>query len=187
MLLQDWVTAIKHAVRIEPIVDLGLVHVGKIGYAKCEVSAFIEHWEQAFYFALSVEHQKSGGSRTSVIKWPFSRYSPTDLEGVVQDFGNLSEASTGQNLTHDRGWAAKCVDKLTRTEFIGDYTFRSPLTERNLRPSVVKASVVRPGSHELEVWLTEYRPSGVFMTTQIPHAACEVIVDALENYRAEIA
>jgi hypothetical protein len=171
---------------VTPIADFGLVHEGRIGYSHCKVSAGIELWQGMYFVWVSVVHQKNkAGKRTVVIKWPYSARSPADLEGVMADFQFIENLNDYHATMDNRGWLGRFFDGLIRCEYLGEYSFSSPLDEGPSASVSVVAKVVRMGGQR-EVSLMDGQQSGIILQTQFPHAACACIRQALSTYASSL-
>ena len=164
------------------IADFGLVHQGRMGYADCKTSVGIELWQGMHFVYLQVVHQKNRAGRdTRVVKWPYSRTSPTDLDRVLADIKRIENLDTEAALPDDRGWFARGFDRLIGREHLGDYAFASPLVAEALFEAEVTATVSRMGG-QLEVTLSAARPGRGSIVVQFPQVACGCIRQALADY-----
>lgn len=181
----DLRSRLKDLTGTEAVVDLGLVHQGRIGYADCKVATGIERWQGMYFVWISVVHQKNrAGRHTSIIRWPYSRSSAKDLDHVLADIRVIENAVAGPSLADHRGWFGRGFDRLIGREHIGEYRLTSPLQSEPLYGGKVKATIVRMGG-QLEVSLVEGRSAGVIILAQFPHAACARLRHALATYAAD--
>src|SRR5690606_35392002 len=84
-----------------------------------------------YRICLVVRTSKGGSSHTRVIKWPYSRRSATDLQAVLADLRLLEQISAPGRLPDTRGWFGRQFDRLTGTEFLGEYRLKSPLRDED--------------------------------------------------------
>jgi len=167
---------------VERVADLGPVHQGRIGYAHCTVSTGIERWQGMYFVWVAVTHQKNrAGRSTRIVKWPYSRQSATDLDGVLTDFRALEQLASKPAQTDQRGWFARGFDKLIGRDPVSEHRLASPLAPESSHGPTVTATVVRMGG-QLEVALVEHRPSGMGITAQFPLGACASLRQALRAH-----
>ena len=168
----------------DSIVDMGVVDRSRMGYSDCAVSTGIERWEDMYFVWISVVHQKnSAGRNTRVVKWPYSRRSAADLDGVLADLRALEATATGATLPDKRGWFERLLDKLTRSEYVGEYHPASQLDAAPVYTGRVVAKVARWGG-QLNVSMTESKPGGTLILAQFPVAAFARIRQALAGFAA---
>ncbi len=171
----------------ETIVDLGVVERGRMGYADCTVSTGIDRWEGLYFLWIQVVHQKGrGGRNTRVIRWPYSRTSATDLDGVLADLRALESTAVGAALPDNRGWFERMLDKLTRAEYVGEYHPASQLEVSPVYQGQVVAKVCHWGG-QLNVSMTESRSGGSGILAQFPVSAFAHIRQALAGFAAQQA
>ena len=166
----------------EQVVDFGVIDEGKSGYPDRRVSAGIESWEGMYRLWIQVIHSKGrAGSKTRVIKWPYSDTSPKDLDRVIADLRFIENVTVPGSLQDDRGWFARLFDRITGTVHLGEYRLQSPLDDAQRYGGKVVARILR-WRDQLEVSLTEGRQSGVIVIAQLPHRACAALRRTLTDF-----
>ena len=169
----------------EAVADFGVIDEGRSGHADCRVSAGIESWQGMYRLWIQVTHRKGGaGSKTSVVKWPYSDTSPKDLDRVIADFQYMENVTVPGCLPDDRGWFARLFDRITGTVHLGEYRLQSPLDDAQRYGGKVVARILR-WRDQPEVSLTEGRQSGVIVIAQLPHRACAVLRRTLADFARE--
>lgn len=181
-LLSEIAQEINDEVGIEQVADLGLIYVGRIGYADCQIAAGVEMWEGVYYARIQVTLAKEAGRKVKVIKWPYSDRSAGDLEAFCREWRIIEDA----NLTHcalpdRRGWLSRGVDWLVRSQHLGEYVFTSGVAEKTTRPLNWKVWLQRWG-RSINVTVTEWRSPGCLIQAQFPHPACAKIRQAFAEF-----
>lgn len=167
------------------VANFGVIDEGRSGYADCRVSAGIESWQGMYRLWIQVTHSKGGaGSKTRVVKWPYSDTSPKDLDRVIADLQFIENVTAPGRLPDERGWFARLFDRITGTVHLGEYRLQSPLDDEQRYGGKVVARILR-WRDQLEVSLTEGRQSGVIVIAQLPHRACAVLRRALADFSRE--
>lgn len=179
-MLERLMTPLRRLAGIRVVADLGEVYQGKLGQVDCEVRLWLEQWRGRYFVAIQVAHRRgSNFSRTRVLKWPYSKAQPQDLQAVIGDLQVVERAAQGQGLKEGRGWVGRAVDRVFRRDYLGEYRFASPLAGR---PASRVEATVENASRQTWVSLVERRGRKGSIMVQFPHAAVRALREALETY-----
>lgn len=164
------------------ITDFGVLHQGKLGHTDCALSAGLEKWQGSYYMLIGVVLSRGNSMRkTSILKWPYSNTSATDLAGVIKDLEVLQSQMASQPKLDTRGWFGRLVDRAFRMQLVGEYRFTSSINESGPSASFVDSVIYKVGQ-DTQVTLWEYRQKGVRILAQFPHAGVADILRALHGY-----
>lgn len=172
-------TAVMHDwAGVQIVEDFGEVYQGIVGRAECHVGLRIEYWEEMYYLAMVVTLSKPAGSATRVIKWPYSRISPHEIQDVIGDFELLWAIPAFVRQQDSRGWVGRMFDSVIGVKHLGEYKISSRLTNQATNVDVRLVQV----DQQTQAWFCEYRQAGVVTIAQIPHEVCPVIGKVLSQY-----
>ncbi len=163
--------------------DFGCTYTGRLGYSDCAVSPGIEAWNGAYFLRIEVVLSRGKGFRqTSVVKWPYSRHDPHDLDAVLADLELMSQFPPRHGLVDRRGLLARVFDRVIRRRCHGVYTLRSPAA---IDPAKTVTAEFCELWGQAEVSVVERTASRGSILALMPHAAVGSVRAAVSAYARE--
>lgn len=179
-MLDAAIDGLRRQAGIADVADLGVVHSSMVGHARCDVSVGIESVQGTFYLRIvCVHHRGTAFRRTRVVKWPYSRSEPRDLDAALHDLRVVRDGPSSR-FVDDRSGVGRLVDRLIGRHFLGTFRFGSAI---RVKPAIEVTAGLSGAGADAVVALTEKTPGRGWLMAHVPHSAFAGICNALDGYR----